>query len=80
MRNALTSERDMAMLRSMVDVCRQLDLRLIGEQVEEERQAELLRSLDVPLAQGYLYGRPSRDFAYFTRDWSKLKGGKVLKK
>lgn len=79
-RNALVSERDMAMLRSMVDVCRQLGLRLIGEQVEEEVQAELLRSLDVPLAQGYLYGRPSRDFAYFTRDWSKLKGGKVLKK
>lgn len=79
-RNALNSERDMAMLRSMVDVCRQLDLRLIGEQVEEEAQAELLRGLGVPLAQGYLYGRPSRDFAYFTRDWSKLKGGKVLKK
>lgn len=79
-RNALGSERDMAMLRSMVDVCRQLGLRLIGEQVEEEAQAELLRSLEVPLAQGYLYGRPSRDFAYFTRDWSKLKGGKVLKK
>ena len=79
-RNALVSERDMAMLRSMVDVCRQLGLRLIGEQVEEEVQAELLRSLDVPLAQGYLFGRPSRDFAYFTRDWSKLKGGKVLKK
>jgi EAL domain-containing protein (putative c-di-GMP-specific phosphodiesterase class I)/PAS domain-containing protein len=79
-RNALSSERDMAMLRSMVDVCRQLDLRLIGEQVEEEAQAELLRSLEVPLAQGYLYGRPSRDFAYFTRDWSKLKGGKVLRK
>lgn len=79
-RNALDSERDMAMLRSMVDVCRQLGLRLIGEQVEEEKHADLLRGLDVPLAQGYLYGHPSRDFAYFTRDWSKLKGGKVLKK
>lgn len=77
-RNALNSERDMAMLRSMVDVCRQLGMRLIGEQVEEEEQAELLRGLDVPLAQGYLYGRPSRDFAYFTRDWSTLKGGKTL--
>lgn len=79
-RNALDSERDMAMLRSMVDVCHQLGLRLIGEQVEEEKHADLLRGLDVPLAQGYLYGHPSRDFAYFTRDWSKLKGGKVLKK
>ncbi len=79
-RNAENSHRDMAVLRSMVDVCRQLGLRLIGEQVERPEHAKLLAELEVPLAQGFLYGRPSRDFAYFAKDWSKLKGGKVLNK
>ena len=79
-RGAAGSARDMAMLRSMVDVCHQLDLKLIGEQVEEPDHARLLMDLQVQLAQGYLFGRPSRDFAYFAKDWSKMarKGGKVL--
>lgn len=79
-RGAAGSPRDMAMLRSMVDVCRQLGLDLIGEQVEGPEHAELLAGLGVDLAQGYLYGRPSRDFAYFAKDWAKMagKGGKIL--
>lgn len=79
-RGAAGNARDMAMLRSMVDVCRQLDLTLIGEQVEEPDHARLLNDLEVTLGQGYLFGRPSRDFAYFAKDWSKMarKGGAVL--
>ncbi len=79
-RGASQNPRDMAMLRSMVDVCRQLDLKLIGEQVEEPEHAQLLADLGVQFAQGFLYSRPSRDFAYFAKDWSKMagKGGKVL--
>lgn len=81
-RGAKADPRDMAMLRSMVDVCRQLGLTLIGEQVEEPDHARLLDELGVPLAQGYLFGHPSRDFAYFAKDWSRMakKGGKVLLK
>ncbi|KAA0581303.1 EAL domain-containing protein [Azospirillum sp. B21] len=80
-RGAVNSPRDMAMLRSMVDVCRQLGLELIGEQVEELVHADLLTNLGVSLAQGFLFSRPSRDFAYFAKDWSKVRnGGKVLLK
>lgn len=80
-RGAVNSPRDMAMLRSMVDVCRQLGLDLIGEQVEEAVHADLLTGLGVSLAQGFLFSRPSRDFAYFAKDWSKVRsGGKVLLK
>ncbi len=80
-RGAVKSPRDMAMLRSMVDVCRQLDLTLIGEQVEEPVHSALLTDLGVSLAQGFLFSRPSRDFAYFAKDWSKVRGGgKVLLK
>ncbi|CAO3429682.1 EAL domain-containing protein [Azospirillum doebereinerae] len=78
-RGAVGDPRDMAMLRSMVDVCRQLGMTLIGEQVEEPVHAQLLADLDVPLAQGFLFSRPSRDFAYFAKDWSKVRaGGKVI--
>ncbi|CAO3354914.1 EAL domain-containing protein [Azospirillum melinis] len=80
-RGAVNSPRDMAMLRSMVDVCRQLGLELIGEQVEETVHAELLNGLGVSFAQGFLFSRPSSDFAYFAKDWSKVRsGGKVLLK
>ncbi|RJF85011.1 EAL domain-containing protein [Azospirillum cavernae] len=74
-RGAVENPRDMAMLRSMTDVCRQLGLTLIGEQVEEAVHAQLLADLNVPLAQGFLFSRPSRDFAYFAKDWSKVRGG-----
>ncbi|AWK88017.1 EAL domain-containing protein [Azospirillum thermophilum] len=78
-RGAVENPRDMAMLRSMVDVCRQLGLTLIGEQVEEPQHARLLNDLEVGLAQGFLFSRPSRDFAYFAKDWSKVRaGGKVV--
>ncbi|MBP2230673.1 EAL domain-containing protein (putative c-di-GMP-specific phosphodiesterase class I) [Azospirillum agricola] len=78
-RGAVENPRDMAMLRSMVDVCRQLGMILIGEQVEEPVHAQLLADLKVPLAQGFLFSRPSRDFAYFAKDWTKVRGGgKVL--
>ncbi|CAO3444612.1 EAL domain-containing protein [Azospirillum largimobile] len=80
-RGAVNSPRDMAMLRSMVDVCRQLGLELIGEQVEEPVHAGLLTDLGVSLAQGFLFSRPSRDFAYFAKDWSRVRsGGKILLK
>lgn len=80
-RGAVNSPRDMAMLRSMVDVCRQLGLELIGEQVEEPVHSDLLTNLGVTLAQGFLFSRPSRDFSYFAKDWSKVRsGGKILLK
>ncbi|MCW2245605.1 EAL domain-containing protein (putative c-di-GMP-specific phosphodiesterase class I) [Azospirillum fermentarium] len=79
-RGALNNTRDMAMLRSMVDVCRQLGLKLIGEQVEVPEHAKLLEDLGVGMAQGYLYGHPSRDFAFFAKDWTKVgRGGGVLR-
>jgi EAL domain-containing protein (putative c-di-GMP-specific phosphodiesterase class I) len=42
----------------VVQLGRNLGLSVIAEGVEDERQAQILRELGCPLAQGYLYSRP----------------------
>ena len=66
-RGALQRPRDMTMLRSIAETCHQLELTVVGEQIEDEEQAHLLAGLGVGLGQGYLYGRPSPDFAFFAK-------------
>jgi EAL domain-containing protein (putative c-di-GMP-specific phosphodiesterase class I) len=58
------SARRRAVVRSMVALCRSLDIAVIGEGVEREAEAEALRALDVGQLQGYLIGAPNRDFAW----------------
>ena len=47
-----------AFLRAVVDLGRALELTVTVEGVETSAQLDLLDALDVPLAQGYLLGRP----------------------
>ncbi len=58
-RDALVDKKIRAFLRSIVMLCNDLEIETIAEWVETEEQAELLRSLGVTYAQGYLYGRPN---------------------
>jgi EAL domain-containing protein (putative c-di-GMP-specific phosphodiesterase class I) len=58
------SARRRAVVRSMVSLCRSLDIAVIGEGVEREAEAEALRALKVGQLQGYLIGPPNRDFAW----------------
>jgi EAL domain-containing protein (putative c-di-GMP-specific phosphodiesterase class I) len=48
-----------ALVAGMVHFTGLIDVDLIAEGVETEREAESLRNLGVPLAQGYLFGRPA---------------------
>jgi PAS domain S-box-containing protein len=50
---------DQRVVRSIVAVAQNFGLTTIGEGVEDERCLELLRSMDVDEAQGYLIGRPA---------------------
>ncbi len=55
----LESDSDAAIVRSTVELARNLGLRIVAEGVETEEVWELLREQGCTLAQGYLIGRPA---------------------
>ncbi len=55
------SDRDTAVLRGMVDLCRSLNVQTIAEMVETEEHASCLQALGVDLAQGHLFGKPAAE-------------------
>jgi EAL domain-containing protein (putative c-di-GMP-specific phosphodiesterase class I) len=52
------SSRDRILLRHVISLCRDLNVRTIAEMVETEAVSELLRELGADFAQGWRYGRP----------------------
>ncbi|HYP22441.1 MAG TPA: EAL domain-containing protein, partial [Actinomycetota bacterium] len=49
---------DSALARAVLKLGQSLNLKIVAEGVEEGAQADVLRSLGCPLAQGYLFSRP----------------------
>ncbi len=49
---------NMAIIEAIVAMASALELRVVAEGVETERQAQTLRDLGVPLFQGYLFAQP----------------------
>lgn len=47
-----------AIIQSIVDICRRMDIQLIAEGVETQEQADTLLKLGCASAQGFLYSRP----------------------
>lgn len=47
-----------AIIQSVADICRKMDIRLIAEGVETQDQLSTLQELDCGGAQGYLFSRP----------------------
>jgi len=54
----IDSERGSSIAQMVVNLGRNLDLNIIAEGVEDERQAVILRNMGCHEAQGYFYGRP----------------------
>ncbi|KFI07752.1 EAL domain-containing protein [Massilia sp. BSC265] len=52
------SARGSSIAEMVIQLGRNLDLSVIAEGVEDERQAHILRTLGCPLAQGFLFSRP----------------------
>jgi EAL domain-containing protein (putative c-di-GMP-specific phosphodiesterase class I) len=61
------SARGSSIAEMVIQLARNLDLSIIAEGVEDERQAQILRSLGCLAAQGYLYSRPLAPQAL--REW-----------
>lgn len=57
-RDMLTDERDAALVRSIIQLGRELRLSVIAEGIETEQQRSFLASLGCGEFQGYLFGRP----------------------
>ncbi len=60
-RDAMKTERGRTLLRAMANLCRNLDIQVIGEMVESEKEAEFLWECGVHYGQGYLFGKPDTD-------------------
>ncbi len=59
MRDLAAGGRDAAMVRHIVQLCRDLKVRTVAEMVETPEIEEIVRAVGVDFAQGWLYGRPS---------------------
>lgn len=55
----LTSDREGIMVKNLAQMCRDLDIRVIAEMIENQEQAERMRGLGVQYGQGYLFAKPS---------------------
>ena len=54
----VSHQRSRIILRNVIQMCRELDIEMIAEGVETSRQEDILKSLDCPNGQGYLFARP----------------------
>lgn len=56
-RKLLSSERDVALVKNLSNMCKDLGIQTIAEYVEKQDEADLLRDLGVDYAQGFLFGK-----------------------
>ena len=54
----VNEQRSRIILRNIIQMCRDLDIEMIAEGVETSRQEDILKTLDCPNGQGYLFARP----------------------
>lgn len=63
-RSILNSERDAAMLKNLANMCKDLNVKVVAEMVENKVQAKLLQELGVGYGQGWYFGKPTEKAVY----------------
>lgn len=56
-RKILTSERDAIMVKNLTQMCRDLNIDVIAEMIEQQEQSDRMQDLGVQFGQGYLFGK-----------------------
>lgn len=72
-----TDAKAQALVRSMVAVGHELNLKIVAECIETKDQADFLRKIGVDYAQGYLFGKPMRASDF--EAWMPSSENKVLR-
>ncbi|AEA33675.1 EAL domain-containing protein [Hippea maritima] len=57
-RNMVSSEKDLKLVKLIIDIARQFDLKTIAEGVETQEQFNILREMGCNYIQGYLFSKP----------------------
>lgn len=70
----LSSQRDVAMVKNLAQMCKDMNIKVIAEFVEDEAQLEILRNLQIEYGQGYLFGKPAPKPEYLPIEKYKLAG------
>lgn len=55
-RNVAVDQRDLAVIRTIIQLAKELKMRVIAEGIEDAEQARIMRELGCELGQGYLFG------------------------
>jgi EAL domain-containing protein (putative c-di-GMP-specific phosphodiesterase class I)/GGDEF domain-containing protein len=63
-RDIATAGRADAVVRHLVELCRELEVTTVAEMVETEKAAAVLRDIGVDYGQGYYFGRPAPEPIY----------------
>lgn len=66
-RSAAASSRNRAFLKAVASLCHDLGIATIGEMIEDEKSASMLRECGVRFGQGYYFGRPAFDIDQFDK-------------
>jgi EAL domain-containing protein (putative c-di-GMP-specific phosphodiesterase class I) len=69
-----------AVVSSIVQLCRSLNLQLVAEGIETEEQVDLVTALGIEFGQGYYFSRPLpfREIAELLRSKHATRGGKPI--
>jgi EAL domain-containing protein (putative c-di-GMP-specific phosphodiesterase class I) len=57
-RKLLSSQRDAALVKNLTQMCKDLEITVVAEYVEEQAQCDILRELGVDYGQGHFFGKP----------------------
>lgn len=63
-KNIMHDKRDMIMVKNLTQMCKDLDMKVVGEYVEDKEIAQALHKLGIDYGQGYYFGKPNPDPDY----------------